>query len=74
MVIGLICTRQLTFLIYDRPDGGTILLVAALVFAILGVLVYEGRDWPLLVGIGFYGADLVLFLVRIQLRDPLGLF
>jgi len=78
MVIGLICTRQLTFLIYDRPDGGTILLAAAIaagvVFAVLGVLVYQGQAWALLVAIVLYGADLALFLVRIQLRDPMGLF
>jgi len=78
MVIGLICTRQLTFWIHDLPNGGTILLAvataAAVVFAILGLLVYLGHAWPLLVGIALYGADLALFLVRIQFRDPMGLF
>jgi hypothetical protein len=78
MVIGLIATRQLTFLVYDRPNGGTILLAAAIVagavFAVLGLLVYQGQAWALLVAIILYGADLALFLVRIQLRDPMGLF
>lgn len=78
MVVGLISTRQLTFLIYNLPNGRTILLAAAIaaaaVFSALGLLVYKGHAWALLVGIILYGADLALFLVRIQLRDPMGLF
>jgi hypothetical protein len=77
MVAGLISTRLLSFAVVNAGLAGRYVMLAAgiaaaVLFAVLGLLVYRGHLWALRVGVLLYVADALVLVIATGTRDVVG--